>query len=121
MQTTYFSNVVFAILFTSISYDVPGQKMDDYRYDNGQEQPIENAVSNEVQFNGYTNYWHDTYSEWYRYGNLLDGNTGCSEDHNAKQGGYCRRHGNPRVDYAGRTLSMISRHYNLFHYIDFKL
>ena len=33
--------------------------------------PIENAVKNEFQFNGYTNYWHDTYREWYRYGNLF--------------------------------------------------
>ncbi|MEN8203751.1 MAG: hypothetical protein ABFS28_14230 [Bacteroidota bacterium] len=33
---------------------------------NGQE-----LVKNEFQFNGYTNYWHDTYNEWYRYGNLF--------------------------------------------------
>ena len=59
MQTRNFRNVVFALLFISIGYDVQGQ-----------EQPIENAVKNEFQFNGYTNYWHDTYSEWYRYGNL---------------------------------------------------
>ena len=71
MQTRYFRNVVFAILFSSICYVVPGQKTDDYRYDDCQERPLENAVRNDFQFNGYTNYWHDTYSEWYRYGNLF--------------------------------------------------
>ncbi|MEN8203112.1 MAG: carboxypeptidase-like regulatory domain-containing protein [Bacteroidota bacterium] len=29
------------------------------------------AVKSEVQFNGYTNHWHDTYDELYRYGNLF--------------------------------------------------
>ncbi|MEN8230104.1 MAG: hypothetical protein ABFS38_18225, partial [Bacteroidota bacterium] len=28
-------------------------------------------VKSEFQFNGYTNYWHDSYDEWYRYGNLF--------------------------------------------------
>jgi len=28
-------------------------------------------VKREVQFNGYTNHWHNTYDEWYRYGNLF--------------------------------------------------
>ncbi len=59
MQTRHFRNVLFVLLFSTISFNVPGQ-----------ESPIENAVRNDFQFNGYTNYWHDTYSEWYRYGNL---------------------------------------------------
>jgi hypothetical protein len=29
------------------------------------------VVKREVQFNGYTNHWHNTYDEWYRYGNLF--------------------------------------------------
>jgi hypothetical protein len=28
-------------------------------------------IKRNIRFNGYTNYWHDTYSEWYRYGNLF--------------------------------------------------
>ncbi len=28
-------------------------------------------VKREVQFNGYTNHWQNTYHEWYRYGNLF--------------------------------------------------
>jgi len=59
MQTRHFRNVLFIFLFSTISFNIPGQ-----------ESPIENVVKNEFQFNGYTNYWHDTYSEWYRYGNL---------------------------------------------------
>ena len=30
-----------------------------------------NPVSNETQFNGYTNYWQDNFSTWHRYGNLF--------------------------------------------------
>ncbi len=33
--------------------------------------PLNNTVKSQVQFNGYTNYWHDEYREWYRYGNLF--------------------------------------------------
>ena len=31
----------------------------------------QNVVQDEVQFNGYTNYWHDSYDRWLRYGNLF--------------------------------------------------
>ncbi|MDP4248630.1 MAG: hypothetical protein Q8918_00825 [Bacteroidota bacterium] len=33
--------------------------------------PQENTIHNNVQFNGYTTYWHDDYRQWYRYGNLF--------------------------------------------------
>ena len=33
--------------------------------------PTENAVTDHFQFNGYTNYWHDIYRDWIRYGNLF--------------------------------------------------
>jgi len=33
--------------------------------------PGENAITSEFQFNGYTNYWHDIYREWTRFGNLF--------------------------------------------------
>lgn len=33
--------------------------------------PMKNIVRNEFQFNRYTNYWHDIYREWIRYGNLF--------------------------------------------------
>lgn len=33
--------------------------------------PMRHAVCNEFQFNGFTNYWHDIYRQWYSYGNLF--------------------------------------------------
>jgi hypothetical protein len=59
MKTRHFLHIAFLVLFSAMGFHVTGQ-----------ERPIENEVRNEFQFNGYTNYWHDTYSEWYRYGNL---------------------------------------------------
>jgi len=46
------------------------QNLDDYKY-NDSFRPLENAVTNHFQFNGYTNYWHDIYRDWIRYGNLF--------------------------------------------------
>ena len=34
-------------------------------------QPLEHTVQSQIQFNGYTNYWHDTYRNWYRLGICL--------------------------------------------------
>jgi len=34
-------------------------------------QIMDNTIHDEFQFNGYTNYWHDIYREWIRYGNLF--------------------------------------------------
>jgi hypothetical protein len=31
----------------------------------------QNTMQDEFQFNGYTNYWHDQYDKWVRYGNLF--------------------------------------------------
>lgn len=28
-------------------------------------------IKNRIDFNGYTNYWHNTYTDWFRYGNLF--------------------------------------------------
>ncbi len=46
------------------------QNLDDFRY-LSKEYPESNIVENENDFNGYTQYWHDTYTNWYRYGNLF--------------------------------------------------
>ena len=45
-------------------------QLDDYSYSGGFK-PEENAVTNDFRFNGYTNYWHDTFQQWIRYGNLF--------------------------------------------------
>jgi hypothetical protein len=53
-----------------ISGTAYGQNLDSYKY-NGSFKPDENAVITNFQFNGYTNYWHDIYRDWIRYGNLF--------------------------------------------------
>jgi hypothetical protein len=57
---------VIAILSVVTAY---GQTLSTFRT-----KPVNENMSlikRNVQFNGYTNYWHDTYSEWYRYGHLF--------------------------------------------------
>jgi len=71
MKTKYIAKVVLLTIFFSVSGIISGQKIDDYRYDNGQSHPVDHTVRSEVRFNGYTNHWHDTYDKWYRYGNLF--------------------------------------------------
>jgi hypothetical protein len=45
-----------------------GQALSGFRTEPGDKDlPL---IQRNIQFNGYTNYWHDTYSEWYRYGHL---------------------------------------------------
>ena len=46
------------------------QNLDEYKF-TGSLHPDENAMTSEFQFNGYTNYWHDIYREWTRFGNLF--------------------------------------------------
>jgi len=46
------------------------QNIDVFSYQ-GSFEPMDNTVHSQIQFNGYTNYWHDTYRDWYRYGNLF--------------------------------------------------
>ena len=63
--------VVFQILllfFWSIS---SGQNLDDFNHSPTDGSTIDNAIMTPYQFNGYTNYWHDTYQKLYRYGNLF--------------------------------------------------
>ncbi len=57
------------LLITCLS--VSAQNLEDFRYEGGDLSPQNSVVKNEFQFNGYTNYWHDTYTHWYRYGNLF--------------------------------------------------
>ncbi len=46
------------------------QNLDEYKF-KGSLRPDENAMKSAFQFNGYTNYWHDIYREWTRFGNLF--------------------------------------------------
>ncbi|MFI5124714.1 MAG: hypothetical protein ACHQDF_05265 [Chitinophagales bacterium] len=49
---------------------IHAQPLAGFQY-NGSFHPQENTIHNNVQFNGYTTYWHDDYRQWYRYGNLF--------------------------------------------------
>jgi hypothetical protein len=57
---------LFTVLNPSLAY---GQHLDDYKYHGGDAIPY--VVDEGIQFNGYTNYWHDTYHKWIRTGNLF--------------------------------------------------
>ncbi len=60
-----------AILFLLLSvFQAYGQKLDDFKY-NGSDAAVPYIVNDGIQFNGYTNYWHDTYHKWIRTGNLF--------------------------------------------------
>ncbi|HBE43084.1 MAG TPA: hypothetical protein DDW27_18135, partial [Bacteroidales bacterium] len=58
-------------LFASIFFinNASAQQLSDYRY-NGKLDVLNNAIRNEIQFNGYTNHWWNDYEKWFRYGNL---------------------------------------------------
>jgi hypothetical protein len=62
--------IVTAIVFVFAGNAILAQDLDNYKF-NGSFRPNENAVTTEFQFNGYTNYWHDLYRKWIRYGNLF--------------------------------------------------
>jgi len=64
-----FLSVILWGLVLNLVY-VQAQNLDDFKYSSG-EKPGMNILKNENDFNGYTNYWHDTYTNWYRYGNLF--------------------------------------------------
>ncbi len=71
MNTNYYRKTFFILLLFSFSSVTFGQQLSGFKY-NSDEQPLsDKTIHNEYQFNGYTNYWHDIYSNWYRYGNLF--------------------------------------------------
>ena len=59
--------VLFIVLNGSLTY---GQKLDDFEY-HGTDDSILYTVSDDIQFNGYTNHWHNSYQKWIRTGNLF--------------------------------------------------
>ncbi|MBK8884235.1 MAG: hypothetical protein IPN67_18290 [Bacteroidales bacterium] len=63
-------HVMPLLAFALMSVAVNSQNLNDYRY-NSSFNPDKNTVVNAFQFNGYTNYWHDTRRNWISYGNLF--------------------------------------------------
>jgi hypothetical protein len=54
--------------FNTILY---AQDLKSFRYISSENSKLDPLVKKSIQFNGYTNYWHDTYRDWYHYGNLF--------------------------------------------------
>ena len=71
MMKTFQRGLISLILFSNLFFanEVFSQKLNDYSY-KGTFQPSTNQVTTEMQFNGYTNYWHDIFREDITYGNL---------------------------------------------------
>ncbi len=59
--------VLLIVLSGSLAY---GQNLDDFEY-NGTDDSVQYIMNDNIQFNGYTNYWHNTYHKWIRTGNLF--------------------------------------------------
>ena len=62
-----FSNAITILIFCNI---VSSQNIGDYIY-KGSFNPSAGSVKTDFQFNGYTNHWHNIYSDEIRYGNLF--------------------------------------------------
>jgi len=67
MKTYRFTIIILICL---LNHYVFPQKFDDFEF-SASPQIMDNTIHNDFQFNGYTNYWHDIYREWIRYGNLF--------------------------------------------------
>ncbi len=65
-----FSVASMGVLFF-VNFSILGQSLSDFTYNGNQGPPLQNAVTTDVQFNGYTNHWQNTYNHWIRYGNLF--------------------------------------------------
>ncbi|MBE9517223.1 MAG: hypothetical protein IMY68_01600, partial [Bacteroidetes bacterium] len=64
------SPLLFLFLALS-SIHVQAQKLEEFKFHGMDLALMNNVVRNESQFNGFTNYWHNTYTHWYSYGNLF--------------------------------------------------
>ncbi len=66
--------LVLFLLLTAMN--TLAQKLDDFKYTGNKNSSGTYPVKSEFLFNGYTNYWHDDYTNWFRYGNLFKIATG---------------------------------------------
>jgi hypothetical protein len=62
-------NLMFVLFCCLISSNLMAQKLDDSQ--SVKTDLNQSMVNDDFQFNGYTNYWHDSYDKWIRYGNLF--------------------------------------------------
>jgi len=69
LKKLFFSLILLSGIFLSTG-SLRAQDLSDFQYSPGLS-PSENVVTNENDFHGYTQYWHDTYTNWYNYGSLF--------------------------------------------------
>ncbi|MEI6678947.1 MAG: hypothetical protein WCL21_10095, partial [Mariniphaga sp.] len=71
MKNSFVSYYLLPLMVLLLTGNIASaQNLDGFKY-NGSFNPDRDAVTTEFQFNGYTNYWHDSYRKWIRYGNLV--------------------------------------------------
>ncbi len=63
--------LLLCLLFGFTGFHIKAQELEEFGFYGEDLAPLNNAVQNEFQFNGFTNYWHDTYTNWFSYGNLF--------------------------------------------------
>lgn len=59
------------LLIASANLYLQAQVLDELETKGVDPVPLNHAVRTDFQFNGFTNYWHDIYRDWYSYGNLF--------------------------------------------------
>lgn len=70
MKTILKNSLAILILSVMTITGAKSQNLEGYKY-TGSFQPEKNLVTNQFQFNGYTNHWHNIFNEEIRYGNLF--------------------------------------------------
>lgn len=68
MNKSHLRIICFLSLFLS-SIIAHGQNLSGFVTETRQQDNL--TITNRIDFNGYTNYWHNTYTNWFRYGNLF--------------------------------------------------
>jgi hypothetical protein len=72
MKSTVFrlwTKFAMPVMAALVVVAVHGQALSGFRTEpTDEDMPL---IKRNIQFNGYTNHWRDTYSEWYRYGHLF--------------------------------------------------
>lgn len=65
------NKALWLLLLALSSMQAYAQKLEEFRYQDDAPAPMNQAVRNDFQFNGFTNYWQNIYRNWYSYGNLF--------------------------------------------------
>lgn len=67
---SYLQVVLFILYMLFANASSYSQRLHDFSI-NLSKNDRESTIVNDINFNGYTNHWHDDYTHWHRYGNLF--------------------------------------------------